>query len=1128
MNRRKSFSRRKSSNKTGRSSSSRVAERRRSSKRVHRPSMIGQLSLNEIKDLSNNDGSSKTNRTSHTQTKLNILKGAMLQLSKSSYGTQVDGDPKTSIHISLSTVKIKNILNNGGGISFEEPISVDVNTTMDRYRCSSVNSLAAPTKHADMLIVDKKTHCVHRYVCNTIKFLNVPLDALEMNKPRDDNDIHEKNNRRNSTKNEDEDEDGNAYSKEGNNVEEEWNSRPNIIKFDNRARDAKMQKIQSISKSNKFVYVRCFKNILHHDDKLYPENIPIILGSNKDQRPFIYRKCHVVKFNSIKGHPHNPDKKGLAVVTFVGVEHFTHCGLVGRKNSSLDVDENKECIRYTDYGTTSSLSDSDSIESKVDRASGGSSSSSSSSNNNGNSGNSTRRSSNPGQGVSIDQIALHKIVLSEDLKISQQKIIKSIKTNGFLPNQFTNPTCCTFLSSGTFMILDADAVDPGCSPRVQVFNGTTKMCQKIISNSTLETIKAKTLMKRMYQQDDNSNGDGDISSSGSSSSSNSSSSSSSSSNSKTDKNKNDEKNMEKQKQNRASHHSSKNGSLLFRTEVGLLLGDRPVPKNIIGCGEIRKKDNVKKWVNGVMIDLPMPFVKKNETKVSSHTSIPFGSEFLIDSRIGLDNTLQKTTFVLQKLNKKNNLKQQDENNFHGHVSNWSIGYSELLEWSFEKKIPSWYLHDEERLWYDMTEEERFNNGDQSINLPIPVMCIKIYLIPPIEERKNMKKIMNGMRNMEEESKKRGLVRGREKNEEKILEEKMEEKMEEKESNQGNLMKQKSLLELPGIIQDDSLEYLKNKEKFKIRILWVNVPTFNQMYSTFDIFGVNGSETKINEIKKEISNKIEINEKYLRLYYDNWQLENNRELNWYGIPKHSDGKRVRRVLPVLKLVSFKPREYIFFKDGSGLWREIFDKEQKEENKKNESSKNYESKKAKDKIDDGGGGVNDYDDIVKNNFYYSTNHVRFYYGRKCFPSKKRKDRLDAEKQENDQNKLPASALPASALSASLNFPWYSKSVPLQIRKQIRPKMKYRARFRIWHKHVNVKNNVISNGSNVNVGRGRNLKTGIFSGSFSSDDMNVGYTKRLGKYAPPKVENIFLSLGHKILSGTCRALCFMFIIF
>ena len=97
---------------------------------------------------------------------------AKTQLSQTSYGTAVDGDPMTNIPISSANIQITAILGSGGSSSFhqqqqsiilDQPVSVSVNSSMDRYRCSSLQEKISDFHIADILIVDLSRHCVHRY-----------------------------------------------------------------------------------------------------------------------------------------------------------------------------------------------------------------------------------------------------------------------------------------------------------------------------------------------------------------------------------------------------------------------------------------------------------------------------------------------------------------------------------------------------------------------------------------------------------------------------------------------------------------------------------------------------------------------------------------------------------------------------------------------------------------------------------------------------------------------------------------------------------------------------------------------------------------------------------------------------
>ena len=1137
------------SNKRGSSS-----KKRRSSKRIHRPSFIGHA------DAASPIASSQSEKQSalKTKTRKNILETAIVQLLNTNYGTQVDGDPATNIHMGTTAVSVKNILHGGGGIRFVQPMSVNCNSSMDRYRCSALNDKVAPMKHGDLLVADQGTHCIHRYVCNTIEYVNVPLDALELHAPIELGG-------------------GSTYAMQGHSVHDAWVKRPIV---DKRARDKKMQQVMECLGANKSLYVRCFdpnggteggdtaRSASGEEsammggggeedvEELHPDPEPIVIGSNTDKRPFMYKQCQMRAFEPRTEHPHEVGKSGIAVVCFHGIEHFTHCGIVGMVNKSDVNGRTHVDVRHTDY--------SGRVKKKGATTRGGNG------NNAGSLGSGNGGGGKSG-GSSIDEIALHKIVLAEEDTISHSKIkIKPKTTKGFLPNQFTNPVCAVYVNSGTFMIVDADAIDPGCSPRVQVFDGTTNMCSKIISNYTSETLRAKGLMKKTYRSDNNSN-------------------------SKIDKNKEEENQSahnlasggeggsttSQKLKAKAAHHVD--GCLMFRTETGVVLGDRPVPKNILGCGQIdivkrkKKKESFnlfkqavvdekdeplvkKKWVQGAMRSIPMPFAT-GSAGVSSPDSIPIGAEFILDIRTkGSASKQEDDKLVLYKTDptKTKTLKQKEKNRagsgdqasgmvHQGRVSEWNWKYSELLQWSFVEKIPTWYK--------DNDQEE--DHEDQQA-----VLCVQVSLVPLVQREKKEEE-----KEEEKEGEKEGEKEQQQQQETKTKSKVMEEKEQQKEqkdqkkeqtkrSNRGT-----SLVALPGD-HGDHEEHGEHRDgpsstsgsgqtPMHLRVSWVNATSSQDMYSVINLTATKGGETTISSVKKMISTEINVNPQYLRLFYDDIALEDNdHQLQLYNIKSSSGGSGKTwggidsgERTPMLKLIAFIPRDFVFFKSGDGMWCENEHDQEQDGPKEKDPTAESETKDSNTNVGH---------DLIKNTFYYTTNHVLFYYGPKYFPVEEKKSNVPDKSLPSGKDKTlkkkHSRGIPQNQFKGrgnneqgkrnrgkkrnankkkdetKVNLPWYSKHIPLQIHSQLRPIVKFRAKFRIWHKHVVIQNfsartiysrtssfqrssTVGGDGANMG-GENRDASTMAVSSTL--------HEKRLGKYAPPNIEEEFHAKGHGVRQG------------
>ena len=116
------------------------------------------------------------------------------------------------------------------------------------------------------------------------------------------------------------------------------------------------------------------------------------------------------------------------------------------------------------------------------------------------------------------------------------------------------------------------------------------------------------------------------------------------------------------------------------------------------------------------------------------------------------------------------------------------------------------------------------------------------------------------------------------------------------------------------------------------------------------------------------------------------------------------------------------------------------------------------------------------------------------------------------------------------AKVNLPWYSKQIPLQIHSQLRPILKFRAKFRIWHKHVVIENfsartifsrassyqrSSTAGGDGANMG-GENRDASLLGRSTTMAASSTLHEKRLGKYAPPNIEEEFHAKGHGVRQG------------
>ena len=330
--------------------------------RNYRPSFVSELKTIQFKaKKSPRNNKTPKNPASSTQS---VLQLAISELSKTNYGTAVDGDPTTNICMTASTIKVRHILFGGGGIQLKHPTHVSCNSSMDRFRCSALNAKVAPMKHGDLMVVDKSTHCIHRYVCNSIQFVNVPLDAIELYPPQElwKEEPH-KPKKGKAKKRDKKDAHANGkykYSGEGNNVEKEFLTRS---KEDENQRVEKVRKLQEYQASNKSIYVRCLRRgggagsggsteqedeiEEETDSRLHPDPEHIILGSNHDQRPFRYQKCAIREFNPFAAHPEHltGTHLGMLIVSFNAVDCFTHCGIVGISNP-LDIDPNKVSVTY--------------------------------------------------------------------------------------------------------------------------------------------------------------------------------------------------------------------------------------------------------------------------------------------------------------------------------------------------------------------------------------------------------------------------------------------------------------------------------------------------------------------------------------------------------------------------------------------------------------------------------------------------------------------------------------------------------------------------------------------------------------------------------------------------------------
>ena len=449
---------------------------------------------------------------------------------------------------------------------------------MDRYRCTAINENCSDYKIADVHIVDQSQHCVHRYSCALVKYHNVPLDAVEIYPPENDE---------------------LPYDAYGSNCKTAWMGRPSETDI---ARDLKSKKILEKMEHRKPIYIRCLDTTTgststtkKHTGHPLPE--PIVLASNNDDRSYYYLIGEVEEF--LNDRHVESGNLGILKVTFPNTTRYTHVGFVGQFESSNYIKE-EDIIGQTEYIRKSDVVVPNDLKLVIEK-------------NKNNKNNSTNS-------ILKQDVALHKIVLEEDMNRSRNSNSNGdsngngnangngngngssgtmsstgASSKGFLPNQFTGPVATTFVSSGSYLVIDSNANDPGCSPRVQVFDGKTHVCQKIISNETSDTMKSRSTMRKKYlsltmgnNQDNETNGGNERISSSS---------------------------------------SLARGCLLFRDESGNVLKGRRISNLVEVYGKIKNRSSKanlstdkfqkkKIWVKGIAIGRPMPFCEKKESKKS--------------------------------------------------------------------------------------------------------------------------------------------------------------------------------------------------------------------------------------------------------------------------------------------------------------------------------------------------------------------------------------------------------------------------------------------------------------------------------------------------------------------------------
>ena len=389
-----------------------------------------------------------------------------------------------------------------------------------------------------------------------------------------------------------------------------------------------------------------------------------------------------------------------------------------------------------------------------------------------------------------------------------------------------------------------------------------------------------------------------------------------------------------------------------------------------------------------MISCPMPFSPNTQQQLVLQKNVPTGAEFMLDVRT--TGVVQRSTLIFKKLNVswsppsefkqgkgKRNSSKRRANRFV--VAEWSSGgYPELLQWSFIETVPTWYT------------QTRKQDPEQQ-----PVLCIKVEFIPK-RTRKRTKYSEQTQHVLD------------------VLD-CLDGASERKDNEEDQRENKKEQIELPGSAP---------VQKIHLKIRWVTSGNSKSFHSLINIDTT--TDTTVEAIKNQLSQRIEINVECMTLYYDQWQLEDDRKLDWYAVtsPAH------------LEMITFVPREYVFFKNGAGCWLEQEEqKEQEEQEEKIEKSVVWVDGKEKK------GEKNDSLVLDKNknkntevenlnHFYYITSHINFFHGNKYF--------------SNPASAADSATSPEQNDSTS-NLPWYIRHTPLHVDRQLRPIIRYRARFR-----------------------------------------------------------------------------------
>ena len=996
---------------------------------------------------------------------------AKTQLSQTSYGTAVDGDPMTNIPISSANIQITAILGSGGSSSFhqqqqsiilDQPVSVSVNSSMDRYRCSSLQEKISDFHIADILIVDLSRHCVHRYSCATAKYINIPMDAIELLPPNNDE---------------------LSYNLKGDSVSHEW-----MLRIQEKdpvmARFLKTKKIMDAQEHRKPVYIRCLQEPDQHKSEDHGHPVPeaIVLASNTDDRPFIYL-CGEIEEFSTERHKQNGED-GIVKITFPNVRRYTYRGLVGHFDQSSLVKE-EDILGVTEYVVKSSA---------VTLTNDGSSE------NVGNEDGSSSSKTKNGASIDKDDVALHKIILAEDMKNTNNNLstntFKTTTTKGFLQNQFTGPVATTFVNSGSYMVIDANADDPGCSPRVQFFDGATQTCQKIISNTTSDTAKSRTLMRKTYKSPTSSL----LTIKGG-------------------------KRNEKTTRNHQRNHP---GCLLFRDEAGVVLRGRRISPLIQTWGQIIQNNNKMMWKKGVAIGRSMPFLSNDNVKelgeqIVKYHNIPMDTTFELDIRnIHTANTTsermvlrrnskdavdsenkgegkihQKTKKQKQNKNKKQKQKNgeninNEDNEFlvGGYLSEWSgdekEGFTELLNWSFVNDIPMWYKAEEADHENTPVLQVRVSLAVQ--NVPYSSLISQGQPLPlplPLpsstkKEKKKKKKEKEKEKEKEKKNKKKNVKR---RPSYFMKSEEIETKQEE---NHGTNDQSSSSFRIH--LQTLSNEFMfpnyENQDANNTNI--INTP--------IEIMNIHGT---IKDVKIAIQQHNYIPYQHQRLMLNGMHLDDHRTLSSCGFrhkTSHDDNddndyndnddsksdsdSNDNDDKHVLHYYHFLPRIYLFFNDGSGCWR------------------------------DENGSDSDIAQCTgpTHPFYYRTNYVVFHYGTKDDLLKDTKtDDMNSttcvdsfNNHNNIVGNIGVEDIPA-------HIQWYPHRSFLRVNNQLRSITRHRARFRMWniYKDVGEFRETMKSQKKTKMNAHENRQKNA-------------HMKRLGKYAPDEVEELFDDIGLGVQMG------------